>query len=83
MSRLDDDEPDPEAPLFTLNLQRACDLLLDALMQGERQPANVDPDRDRFPRLSPTPYHANLLPSPAALCAARAAPPEADDGRRR
>jgi hypothetical protein len=79
----DDDQPDPEAALFTLNLQRACDLLLEALLKDERQPANVDPDRDRYPRLFPTPFHLSAFPSPARMCADRGPPPEGADLRRR
>jgi hypothetical protein len=82
MLRLDDDDDD--ADLAAALLQQACDGLLKALKQHELYPDTIDDqDRDRYPRLSPTPYHANLLPSPGALCAARAAPPEADDGRGR
>jgi hypothetical protein len=75
-------DDDDEQAVFTLNLHRACETLLADFTQGERWPSNVDPDRDRYPRLFLAPVRANMWGSPAALCADLAAPGEAD-GRRR
>jgi hypothetical protein len=75
----DDDQPDPEAAVFTLNLQRACEALLADLMRFEHVPAQAA-DRDKGPRLYPSPVRA-VFSSPAQMCVDFGRPSEVD-GRR-
>jgi hypothetical protein len=79
-----DDDDDSDPTLYRMHLERACSAMLSDLAAFERLPANMlDPNVDRYPRLFPTPFHANAWGSPAAMCAELAAPLEQQDGRRR